>query len=62
MGVPEALMSGYHEEIRKWRRQQALRKTLRNRPDLLQGAALSKEDEKFVAGFKLAEQNARNRG
>jgi tRNA (guanine37-N1)-methyltransferase len=62
MGVPEALMSGNHEEIRKWRRQQALRKTLRNRPDLLQGAALSKEDEKFVAGFKLAEQNARNRG
>jgi tRNA (guanine37-N1)-methyltransferase len=32
-------MSGNHEEIRRWRRQQALEKTLRNRPDLLQGAA-----------------------
>ena len=33
--VPEVLMSGNHEEIRKWRRNQALRKTLRNRPELL---------------------------
>ena len=33
--VPEALMSGNHEEIRRWRRKQALEKTLRNRPDLL---------------------------
>jgi len=33
--VPEVLMSGNHEEIRRWRRQQALEKTLRNRPDLL---------------------------
>ena len=32
--VPEALMSGNHEEIRKWRRKQALEKTRRNRPDL----------------------------
>ncbi|MGD1213027.1 MAG: tRNA (guanosine(37)-N1)-methyltransferase TrmD [Candidatus Acidiferrales bacterium] len=33
--VPEVLMSGNHEEIRRWRREQALEKTLRNRPDLL---------------------------
>ncbi|MGC2330960.1 MAG: tRNA (guanosine(37)-N1)-methyltransferase TrmD [Candidatus Acidiferrales bacterium] len=33
--VPEVLMSGNHEEIRRWRRQQALEKTLRNRPELL---------------------------
>jgi tRNA (guanine37-N1)-methyltransferase len=33
--VPEVLMSGNHEEIRRWRRQQALAKTLRNRADLL---------------------------
>ncbi|MGA3295008.1 MAG: tRNA (guanosine(37)-N1)-methyltransferase TrmD [Candidatus Acidiferrales bacterium] len=33
--VPEVLMSGNHEEIRRWRREQALKKTLRNRPDLL---------------------------
>jgi tRNA (guanine37-N1)-methyltransferase len=50
--VPDALMSGNHEEIRKWRRQRALEKTLRNRPDLLEGAALSEEDRKFLAGIK----------
>jgi tRNA (guanine37-N1)-methyltransferase len=49
IAVPEALMSGNHEEIRRWRRQQALEKTLRNRPDLLEGAALSGEDNKFLA-------------
>jgi len=50
--VPEELMSGNHEEIRKWRRQRALEKTLRNRPDLLEGAVLSEEDKKFLAEMK----------
>jgi tRNA (guanine37-N1)-methyltransferase len=45
-------MSGNHEEIRRWRRQRALEKTLRNRPDLLEGAVLSEEDSKFLAGIK----------
>jgi tRNA (guanine37-N1)-methyltransferase len=36
--VPEVLVSGNHEEIRRWRRQQALEKTARNRPDLLKEA------------------------
>ena len=35
--VPEMLMSGNHEEIRRWRREKALEKTRRNRPDLLDG-------------------------
>ena len=52
MAVPEALMSGNHDEIRKWRRQRALEKTLRNRPDLLEGAVLSEEDNKVLAGIK----------
>ncbi len=34
--VPEVLMSGNHEEIRRWRREKALAKTLRNRPELLE--------------------------
>jgi tRNA (guanine37-N1)-methyltransferase len=38
--VPEALMSGNHEEIRRWRRKQAVEKTLRNRPDLLTDATI----------------------
>lgn len=33
--VPETLLSGHHEEIRKWRKQAALEKTMRRRPDLL---------------------------
>jgi tRNA (guanine37-N1)-methyltransferase len=53
--VPEALMSGNHEEIRKWRRQRALEKTLRNRPDLLEDALLSEEDKKFLTGIKREE-------
>ncbi len=37
MAVPEVLVNGNHEEIRRWRRKTALAKTLRNRPDLLEG-------------------------
>ena len=50
MNVPEVLLSGNHEEIRRWRHQRALEKTLRNRPDLLEGAQLSKEDKRIVDG------------
>jgi tRNA (guanine37-N1)-methyltransferase len=39
--VPEILMSGHHEEIRRWRGKMALEKTLRNRPDLVGGAQKS---------------------
>jgi tRNA (guanine37-N1)-methyltransferase len=52
IAVPEALMSGNHEEIRRWRRQRALAKTLRNRPDLLQSVVLNQEDENFLAKLK----------
>ena len=54
MKVPGALLAGNHEEIRRWRRQRALEKTLRNRPDLLEGVALSEEDGKFVAALRTA--------
>jgi len=40
--VPEVLLSGNHEQIRAWRREMALQKTLRNRPDLLQSASFAK--------------------
>jgi tRNA (guanine37-N1)-methyltransferase len=52
MPVPEVLLNGDHQQIRKWRREQALKKTLRNRPDLLEGAQLSDEDEKILARIK----------
>ena len=46
--APEVLMNGDHLQIRKWRREQQLRKTLKNRPDLLEGAALSDEDKRLL--------------
>ena len=52
MPVPEVLLNGNHEEIRRWRREQALKKTLRNRPDLLEGAVLSADDAKILARIK----------
>lgn len=41
--VPEVLLSGHHEEIRRWRRREALRRTLARRPDLLDEATLDDE-------------------
>ena len=46
--VPEVLISGNHEQIRRWRRKMALSKTLRNRPELLASAALSAEDHALL--------------
>jgi len=54
--VPEVLVSGNHEEIRRWRRQTALEKTVRNRPDLLEGAALGDEDKQLLA--RIADEQA----
>ncbi|PYP92768.1 MAG: tRNA (guanosine(37)-N1)-methyltransferase TrmD [Candidatus Angelobacter sp. Gp1-AA117] len=55
MAVPEVLVGGNHEQIRKWRRRKALEKTLRNRPDLLQSQELSEEDRKLIAELKRLE-------
>ncbi|MBV9610303.1 MAG: tRNA (guanosine(37)-N1)-methyltransferase TrmD [Acidobacteria bacterium] len=52
MPVPEVLGSGNHEDIRRWRRRQALKKTLRNRPDLLDAVALSAEDKDVIAELR----------
>ena len=52
MAVPEVLINGNHQEIRRWRREQALKKTLRNRPDLLKSADLGKEDNKILSDLK----------
>jgi tRNA (guanine37-N1)-methyltransferase len=48
VAVPEVLCGGDHAAIRKWRREQALLKTLRNRPDLLKDADLSEGDRAFL--------------
>jgi tRNA (guanine37-N1)-methyltransferase len=46
--VPEVLLNGDHQQIRRWRRAQQIRKTLGNRPDLLESAALSAEDRSLL--------------
>ena len=46
--IPEILLSGHHEKIRKWRKEQALRRTLERRPDLLESADLDAEARKML--------------
>ena len=50
--APEVLLNGDHLQIRRWRREQQLRKTLANRPDLLEGAELSKSDRKTLDSIR----------
>jgi tRNA (guanine37-N1)-methyltransferase len=52
MPVPEVLLNGNHDEIRRWRRRRALEKTLKNRPDLLEKVRLSKEDQALLDELK----------
>jgi tRNA (guanine37-N1)-methyltransferase len=50
--VPEVLMSGHHENIRRWRLKQALGRTWLRRPDLLAVRTLTKEEERLLEEFK----------
>ena len=50
--VPEVLKSGHHENIRKWRRKEALRETFLKRPELLEKLELTKEEKEFIEGLK----------
>jgi tRNA (guanine37-N1)-methyltransferase len=56
--VPEVLSGGNHEQIRRWRREQALRKTLRNRPDLLETADLSPEERSFLRALEVQSKDS----
>jgi tRNA (guanine37-N1)-methyltransferase len=46
--APEVLLSGDHARIERWRRREALKRTLERRPDLLEGAELTKEDSEYL--------------
>lgn len=50
--VPEVLLSGHHKNIELWRRQQSIKRTLERRPDLLEGANLSKKEETYLEALK----------
>jgi tRNA (guanine37-N1)-methyltransferase len=53
MRVPDILLSGHHENIRKWRKEQSLRATLAKRPDLLEHADLDHEAREMLAKIKF---------
>ena len=52
MSVPEVLTSGNHAAVRRWRRQEAIRRTLARRPELLDDNVLSVEDRRILAGVR----------
>jgi len=53
--APEVLLNGDHAGIRRWRREQQLKKTLKNRPELLECAALSAEDRRMLKAMRDTE-------
>lgn len=62
LGVPEVLLSGNHAEIARWRRKEALRRTIRRRPDLIERTVLSEEDRRFISSIKEDEDGLHKRG
>jgi tRNA (guanine37-N1)-methyltransferase len=59
MRVPEVLLNGDHQEIRRWRRVQQIRKTLCNRPDLLEQAELSAEERRLVETIRAEDKRSK---
>ncbi len=57
--VPGVLLSGHHEEIRKWRRDTALRRTVERRPELLHDAALDADERRLLRAWNDAGAPAR---
>lgn len=57
LSVPEVLQNGNHGEIARWRREQSLRRTWHNRPELLLKAALSEEEKYLLAKFAAEDTN-----
>ena len=55
--VPDVLLSGHHEDIRRWRTREALRRTVRQRPDLLESAELDGEEREMLRAL-LEERGA----
>jgi len=54
LAVPDVLLSGNHAEIRRWRKREALSRTLDRRPDLLDDAVLDEEEMKLLRELKGA--------
>ena len=50
--VPDVLLSGHHENIRKWRREKSLEITLKKRPDMLENVVLTDEEKDYIENLK----------
>lgn len=59
--VPEVLLSGDHEQIRRWRRKEALRRTLIRRSDLFKRASLTAEDQLLLSEIQEEDQAERDK-
>ena len=59
--VPDVLLSGNHAEIRRWRRQSALRRTLERRPELLQQSQLDEEEREMLRDLHGSHQTRKAR-
>jgi tRNA (guanine37-N1)-methyltransferase len=57
--VPDVLVSGHHAVVAKWRRREALRRTLQRRPDLLETAPLDVQDRRVLAELEREIADAR---
>jgi len=62
MRVPEVLVSGDHAKIERWRRKEAIRRTLRRRPDLLERVELTPEDRELLRAVESEDQLSRSSG
>ncbi len=58
MEVPDVLLEGHHEKIRRWRKKQALAKTVARRPDLLKHRALEPEERELLAELRTESDSA----
>ncbi|HZJ78793.1 MAG TPA: tRNA (guanosine(37)-N1)-methyltransferase TrmD [Clostridia bacterium] len=55
--VPEVLLSGHHANIERWRREMALERTFRRRPDMLKKAMLNKKDLDYLKELECTDKN-----
>jgi len=59
--VPPVLVSGHHANVEKWRRQEALKRTLQRRPDLLEKAQLTDQERKWLAEMQRETEHEQGR-
>jgi tRNA (guanine37-N1)-methyltransferase len=57
--APDVLLSGDHEQIRKWRRKESLRRTFLRRREMLAKVRLTDEDQRFLETIYKEEENAK---